>query len=131
MGIAAGLRVHPASRSRGVAEASTTAADSKRPRITRHVAGVIADAVVLFVGDLVLLVDDDQAEIAERQEQAGACPRHDLDGAGRDPDPGAGAAARRDPGMPFGRGRSEARCEPPEEFGRQRDLGQEDQHLPA
>src|SRR5579883_1825993 len=38
------------------------------PAHHRHVAGMVRDAVLLFVRGLVLLVDDDQAEIAKGQE---------------------------------------------------------------
>ena len=42
----------------------TTGACSMRPRTHGHVARVIGDAVLLFVGSLVLLVDDDQRQVA-------------------------------------------------------------------
>ena len=68
-----------------------------------HVAGIVEDAVFLLVGRVMLLVDDDQAEIFERQEQRRA-------GAGNDPHPPLRrlppdlfAHARRKVGMPFGR----------------------------
>ena len=42
-----------------------------------HVAGVVDDALLLLERGLVLLVDDDQAEVGERQEQRGAGADHD------------------------------------------------------
>ena len=34
----------------------------------RHVAGVIVDAILLLIGALMLLIDDDEPQIAKRQE---------------------------------------------------------------
>ena len=61
----------------------------------RHVAGVIAHAVLLLVGGVVLLIDDDQAEIGVGQEQRRARADDDAHLAGRDRAPGARALARR------------------------------------
>ena len=52
----------------------------------RHVAGLIGDAILLLIGLLMLLIDDDEAEIGEGQEQRRARPDHD-----------AGLARRRSP----------------------------------
>ena len=89
------------------------------------------DAVVLLVGGLVLLIDDEDGEIAERQEQSRARPGDDLHLALRDAGPDAGALARADAGMPFRRPRAEARRESVEELRRQRDLRHQDQRLPS
>ncbi len=73
----------------------------------RHVARGIEDAILLLVGEVVLLIDDDEAEFAERQEQRGA--RAD-DGAHRsvgDAAPHPRAPARRHVGMPLRRPRAE------------------------
>ncbi len=78
-----------------------------------------------------LLVDDDQAELGEGQEQrragAGHNPHRTVGDAAPDPLPDPW----RDLGMPLGRPRAEARCEALDEALGQRDLGDEDQRLPA
>ncbi len=61
----------------------------------RHVAGVIVHAVFLLVGLVVLLIDDDQAEIGIGQEQRRARADHDRHLAVGDRPPGARASARR------------------------------------
>ena len=62
----------------------------------RHVAGVVAHAVLLLVGGVVLLIDDDQAEIGIGQEQRRARADRDRRLARRHRRPGAlrAAAAR-------------------------------------
>ncbi len=97
----------------------------------RHVAGVIAHAVVLLVGGLVFLVDDDEPEVGEGQEQRRARARHDLDVARRDAGPGPRPPPHRHAGMPFRRAHAEALGEAVEELRRQGDLGQEDERLAA
>ena len=69
----------------------------------RHVAGVVAHAVFLLVGRVVLLIDDDKPEIGVRQKQRRARADHDRHFAVSDSAPGARAAARRELRMPFGR----------------------------
>ena len=61
----------------------------------RHVAGVIMRAVLLLVGLVVLLIDDDQAEFGVGQEQRRARADHHRRLAGRDRGTVAGARARR------------------------------------
>ena len=95
----------------------------------RHVAGVIMHAVLLLVGGIVLLIDDDQAEIGIRQKQRRARADHDLDFARRDRGPGARALARRKLRMPFRRTHAEARGEAIEELRGERDLRHQDQGL--
>ena len=97
----------------------------------RHVAGVIAHAVLLLVGLVVLLIDDNEAEIGIRQKQRRARADHDRDFAVGDGFPGAGALARRKFGMPFRRADAEARGETVEELRGERDLRHEDEALPA
>ena len=97
----------------------------------RHVAGVIVHAVFLLVGRVVLLIDDDQAEVRIRQEQRRARADDHADLAGATAAPGARALARRQLRMPFGRPDAEARGEAIEELRRQRDLRHQDQRLPA
>ena len=95
----------------------------------RHVAGVVAHAVLLLVGRVVLLIDDDEAEVGIGQEQRGPGARHDLDlavGGGR---PGARAHARGEAGMPFRRTHAEALRESVEELRGERDLRHEHENL--
>ena len=97
----------------------------------RHVAGVVADAVLLLVGGVVLLIDDNQAKIGVGQEQRRAGADHDRNLAVGDGPPGARAPARRELRMPFRRPHAEAGGEAVEELGGQRDLRHQDQALPA
>ena len=78
-----------------------------------------------------LLVDDDQAEIGERQEERGARPDDRARLAARDRPPCAFALSRGEAGMPLRGPRAEAGREPVEELGGQRDLGQQHERLPA
>ena len=78
-----------------------------------------------------LLVDDDEAELLERQEQR-------RSGSGDDPHPPLDhlppdllARSRRDVRVPLRRLHPESHMEAVDEALRQGDLGQEDQHLPA
>ena len=88
----------------GVAEASTTRALLLPRPHHRHVAGVIDDAFILLVGRLVLLIDDDEAQVGEGQETApSARPATTLASPFRRAAPDPGAAARRQAGMPFRR----------------------------
>ncbi len=97
----------------------------------RHVARVIVHAVFLLVGRVVLLIDDDEAELLERQKQRRARPGDDLHFAARHRLPGARALARRDLRMPFGRPCAEALGEAVEKAVGERDLRQQDQRLLA
>ncbi len=97
----------------------------------RHVAGMVGHAIVLLVGGLMLLVDDDQAEVGEGQEEARPGTGHDANVARSRARPDPGAAARRHARMPFGGPRAEALGETVEELRRQRDFGQQDQGLPS
>ena len=106
--------------------------DLRRPRPHhRHVARVVVDAVLLLVGRVVLLIDHDQAEVGVGQEQRRARPGDKLRLAFGDGGPGAGAPARRNLRMPFGRPHAEAQREAVEELPGERDLGHQDQGLPA
>ena len=96
-----------------------------------HVARRIEGAFLLLVGKVVLLVDDDEAEIGKGQEQGRARSDDDLQPAGRDPAPDPLAGARRHLRMPFRRPGAEAQAEAFEEIGGERNLRQQDEHLPA
>ena len=97
----------------------------------RHVAGVVANAVLLLVGGIVLLIDHDQPEIGVGQEQRRARPDHHRNFAFRHRAPGAGAQTRRKLGMPFRRPHAEALGKAIKKLRRQRDLRHQDQHLAA
>ena len=97
----------------------------------RHVAGVVAHAVLLLVGRVVLLIDHDQAEIGERQKQRRARADDHARFAGRHRAPSAGALPRGEFGMPFRRPHAEPCGEAVEELRRKRDLRHQNERLPA
>ena len=108
--------------------------DRKRPQRGahhRHVARVIGNAVFLLEGRFMLLVDNDQAEFGKGQEERRARADHDTGAAFGDAAPDPRPLARRQVGMPFGRTAAETLFEAVEKLLRQRDLGQQDQHLAA
>ena len=91
----------------------------------RHLARVVARAGALLVAGLVLLVDDDEAQVAERakERRAGA-----DDHAGRtagDHIPLVQALAGREARMEHGDRLAKTRAEAADGLGRQRDLGHE------
>ena len=95
----------------------------------RHVARIVDDPVLLLIGAVVLLVDDDEAKVGERQEQsrtrADHYPRFTLRRRG----PDALALALGEPRVPFGRPRAEPGREPVEELRGERNLRQEHEPL--
>ena len=95
----------------------------------RHVTGVIARAVLLLVGGVVLLIDNDEAQVRVWQEQRRARADDHRDFVLRDTRPSPCALARRDLGMPLRRRHAEPRREAVEELPGQRDLRHQDQHL--
>jgi len=88
-------------------------------------------AFVLLVGLIVLLVDDDQAEIGIGQKQRGARAHDDRGFARRDRGPVALPRARGQFGMPFQGTNPETLRKAVEELSGQRDLRHQDQRLPA
>jgi hypothetical protein len=88
-------------------------------------------AVFLLIGRVMLLIDDDQAEIGIGQEQRRARADHHLGLARRHRRPGARAFARRQLRMPFRRRRAEACAEAVERLRGERDLRHQNQRLPA
>jgi hypothetical protein len=97
----------------------------------RHVAGAVEHPVFLLVGRVVLLVDDDQPEIAKRQKKRRARTGDDTNPVFGHLPPNPFAHARRQVGVPFGRLGAESVLEPLKEGMGERDLRQQDQHLPA
>ena len=97
----------------------------------RHVAGVIVRALILLVGLVVFLIDDDQAQIGIRQEQRRARADHDRRFAGCNRRPVARARTWRQFGVPFQRTDAEPQCEAVQELSGQCDLRHQDQRLLA
>ena len=95
----------------------------------RHVARLVAHIVFLLEALLVLLVDDNQAEIAVGQEQRRARPGDRPRLATRHRAPDAPALCRAHRRMPLHRAAAETRGEAVEKLAGQRDFGQQDQHL--
>ena len=97
----------------------------------RHVAGVIAHAVLLLVGGIVLLIHDNEPEIGVGQEQRRAGADGDARLARRHRRPGAPAQPLRQLRVPFGGAHAEALGETVEHLRGERDLRHQDQRLPA
>ena len=76
-----------------------------------------------------LFVDDDQAELGERQEQRRASADHDPRPAVGDRPPGVAALGLADIGVPLCREDAEPVAETLEPLRAECDLGQEDQRL--
>ena len=97
----------------------------------RHVARLIGDALLLLVALVVLLIDDDQAEIGEGQEQSRAGADHELRLVLGHGAPDAAALRCRNAGMPLGRAGAETLLAAGNELIGERDLGHQHQHLLA
>ncbi|MEY9106359.1 hypothetical protein ABH999_002555 [Bradyrhizobium yuanmingense] len=97
----------------------------------RHVTGVVVHAVVLLVGLVVLLIDDDEAKIGVREKQRRTRADHDRRRTFGDRGPIARAGARGELGMPFDRPHAKTLREAIEELAGQRDLRHQDQRLLA
>ena len=95
----------------------------------RHVARVVDDALLLFVGALVLLVDDDKTEVSERQKQSRARADNHWRFAARHGRPDAFALALGQAGMPLGWSCAETRREAVEKLRGERNLRQQHQRL--
>ena len=97
----------------------------------RHVAGLIAHPVLLFVGRVVLLVDNDQAQFGERQEQRRARADDDPRAAGGDGPPGVAPLSLSDIGMPLRRKGAKSVAKALQPLRAKRDFRQQHQHLAA
>ena len=95
----------------------------------RHVARV--DVLLLLVGRIVLLIDDDQTKVGIRQKQCRARADHHTDFARRRRQPGSRAQPRRKLRVPLRRPRAEPGGEAVEKLRRQRDLGHQHEGLPG
>ncbi len=96
-----------------------------------HIARVVDDAVLLFVGGGVLLVDDDQSELRKRQKESGPGTHHHGEPALGDAAPGMPPLGRSQVRMPFRRPHAEAAHETVERLDAERDLRQQHQRLPS
>ena len=76
-------------------------------------------------------IDDDQTQIAEGQEQGRARADDQSRATFAHHLPRAAAFGHGHAGVPFGGPRAEARLDPVQEFGGERDLGQKDKRLPT
>src|SRR5262249_36292180 len=88
-----------------------------------------ARAVLLLVGGIMFLIDDDQPEIGIGQKQRGACTDDDADAARRHRIPSASAQALRQLGVPLRGAHAEALREAVKERRGQGDLGDKHQRL--
>ncbi len=95
----------------------------------RHVARLIGHALLLLVALVVLLIDDDQAEIGEGKEQRRAGADHELRLVLGDGAPDAAAQRRRHAGVPFGGAGAETLLAAGDELAGERDLGHQHEHL--
>ena len=130
MAIAALLGVDQA-LDRGRGRAQHDGATAERAPHHSHVARLIGDALLLLVALVVLLIDNDEAEIGEGQEQGRARADHELRLVLGNRPPDAAAKRRRHAGMPFGWTRAEPLLATGDELTGQRDLGHQHKHLLA
>ena len=93
-------------------------ADRDRP-------GVVARVPLVLVGRVVLLVDDDQADVGERREHRRSRAHADARLPGPQPEPLVVPLALAEPGMEHRDDVAEPRLEAPDGLGRERDLGDE------
>ena len=98
--------------------------------LLRDVTGVVARVALVLVGRVVLLVDHDQPEVADRGEDGGARADGDPGLARPQPPPLVVALALAERGVQQRHGVAEARAEPPHGLRRERDLGHEHDHAP-
>ena len=122
--------------SEGVAEPEQADGAAEFGAVDRHVAPVVARRLVLLVGRLVLLVDDDEAQVAHRREdgRAGADHHPRLAGGQRQPavEPLALAeVAVPDDDLVVGGDGLQASVQARHGLGRERDLGHEVDHAAA
>ena len=103
-------------------------AQHKRAAVTprhlcRHLARVVARTGTLLVTGLMLLVDDDEAQVAERAKERRAGADYHASGTAGDHIPLVQALASRKAGMEHGDRLAKARAEAADGLGRQRDFG--------
>ena len=115
---------------RGVADAG----DEHRPGVARAPRGdaarVVARVALVLVAGVVLLVDDDQAEVGQRREDRRAGPHADPRRTAAQAHPLVVALAVGELGVQDGDGVAEARDEARHDLRGQRDLGDEHEHRP-
>ena len=130
---------HLDARPRGTAVRSATAAVERFGRrrgraqhewaavaarhLGRHLASVVARTGALLITSLVLLVDDDEAQVAERAKERRAGADHHAGRTAGDHIPLVETLASRKTRMENGHRLAKARAEAADGLGRQRDLG--------
>jgi hypothetical protein len=127
-------QAHAAQRVDRLGPRRGAAGDEHRAGLARttlgHAARVVAwIALVLLVGGIVLLVDDDQPEVAQRRQHGGARADADARLAGAQARPLVVALARRELRVQDGDRVAEARHEARDDLRRQRDLRHEHDHV--
>ena len=113
---------------RGVAEPPSSRALRLVRAVLGDVTGVVARVALVLVGRVVLLVDDDQAELLDGREHGRARPDRDPRLADAQPAPLVVALAVGERGVQQRDGVAEAGGEPRHGLRRQRDLGHEHDH---
>ena len=93
--------------------------------------GVVAGIPLLLVGGVVLLVDDDQAEVAERREDRRAGTDTDPGGPGTQSSPLVEPLALREPGVEHGDAVAEPGRDPADRLRGEADLGDEQDRAAA
>src|SRR5258708_14471668 len=92
---------------------------------------MVDDALLLLEGDVMLLVDHDEAEIGKRQKQRRTRADNDHRAFFGDLAPCGAAFGMAEIGMPFDRRGAEARMKAREKLRAERDLRQEHKSLPV
>ena len=105
-------------------------AAQRRPE-HRHVACVVDGALLLLVGSVMFLIDNDEAKIRERQEKGRASADHQLHPSLAHRSPETPALGRRNVRVPLAGLGAEPLRDPLKKLFRQGDLRQEHQRLPA
>ena len=121
--VLAGFGIHPAFQAGG-GRCQDHLRRADRGAQHRHVTCVIGHSILLLVGSVVLLIDDDQAEIAEGQEKSRTRTDYKLRSMLSHHAPGTAAFGHGETGMPFRRHPPEPPLDAFEKLRRQRDFRQ-------
>ena len=101
------------------------------PAHDRHVTRIVEDTVFLFVGRIMFLIDNNEAQLLKRQEQRRTGARNDPDLTLHHLPPHFFTRSRRKIGVPFSGFRTEPVMKTVKKLLGQGNFGQQDQHLPA
>ena len=116
-------------RRRRGAQHERAARRARAPRGER--ARVVAEAFLVLVGAVVLLVEHDHAQVVERREEGGARADRDRRRAEAQALPLRDALGGAEPAVQDGELVAEARAQAADDLVRERDLGDEHERLPA